>query len=164
MPDVWALDQIFPILPLQGLDQPPTRRVVLQDLTCDSDGCIDRYVEGEGVETTLPLPPAPVGEPCRLAIFLLGAYQEILGDMHNLFGDTAAVNVELSEEGGYRLVEPTQGDTVADLLRYVRFEPEDLRAAYRAKIAAADLDPERRAAWLAELEGGLEGYTYLEPG
>jgi len=164
MPDVWALDQIFPILPLQGLDQPPTRRAVLQDLTCDSDGCIDHYVEGEGVETTLPLPPAPVGEPCRLAIFLLGAYQEILGDMHNLFGDTAAVNVELSEEGGYRLVEPTRGDTVADLLRYVRFEPEDLRVAYRAKIAAADLDPERRAAWLAELEGGLEGYTYLEPG
>jgi arginine decarboxylase len=163
MPDVWALDQIFPILPLQGLDQPPTRRAVLQDLTCDSDGCIDRYVEGEGVETTLPLPPAPAGEPCRLAIFLLGAYQEILGDMHNLFGDTAAVNVELSEEGGYRLVEPTRGDTVADLLRYVRFEPEDLRVAYRAKIAAADLDPERRAAWLAELEGGLEGYTYLEP-
>jgi arginine decarboxylase len=164
MPDVWALDQIFPILPLQGLDQPPTRRAVLQDLTCDSDGCIDHYVEGEGVETTLPLPPAPVGEPCRLAIFLLGAYQEILGDMHNLFGDTAAVNVELTEEGGYRLVEPTRGNTVADLLRYVRFEPEDLRVAYRAKIAAADLDPERRAAWLAELEGGLEGYTYLEPG
>ncbi|HHW76783.1 MAG TPA: biosynthetic arginine decarboxylase, partial [Xanthomonadaceae bacterium] len=103
MPDVWALDQIFPILPLQGLTEPPTRRAVLQDLTCDSDGCIERYVDGEGVETTLPLPPWRADEPCLLGIFLLGAYQEILGDMHNLFGDTAAVNVELREDGGYRL-------------------------------------------------------------
>jgi arginine decarboxylase len=163
MPDVWALDQIFPILPLQGLDQPPTRRAVLQDLTCDSDGCIDRYVDGEGVETTLPLPPRQVGEPCRLGIFLLGAYQEILGDMHNLFGDTASVNVELSEDGGYRLVEPAHGDTVADLLRYVRFDPEDLRAVYRDRIAAAGLDPDQGIAYLRELDAGLDGYTYLEP-
>jgi arginine decarboxylase len=164
MPDVWALDQIFPILPLQGLDEPPTRRAVLQDLTCDSDGRIERYVDGEGIETTLPLPPWRTGEPCWLAIFLLGAYQEILGDMHNLFGDTAAVNVELTEDGGYRLVEPSRGDTVTDLLRYVGFEPEALRVAYREKIAAAGLDLERRTAWLAELEAGLDGYTYLEPG
>lgn len=163
MPDVWALDQIFPILPLQGLDQPPTRRVVLQDLTCDSDGCIERYVDGEGVETTLPLPPHRSGEPCLLGIFLLGAYQEILGDMHNLFGDTASVNVELTGDGGYRLIEPAHGDTVADLLRYVRFEPEDLRAAYREKIAAAELDLDQRTAYLRELEAGLDGYTYLEP-
>ncbi len=163
MPDVWALDQIFPILPLQGLTEPPTRRAVLQDLTCDSDGCIERYVDGEGVETTLPLPPWRADEPCLLGIFLLGAYQEILGDMHNLFGDTAAVNVELREDGGYRLGEPVHGDTVADLLRYVRFEPEALRAAYREKIAAAALEPGLRTAWLAELEAGLDGYTYLEP-
>ena len=163
MPDVWALDQIFPILPLQGLDQPPTRRAVLQDLTCDSDGCIERYVDGEGVETTLPLPPGRPGEPYLLGIFLLGAYQEILGDMHNLFGDTASVNVELTGEGGYRLVEPAHGDTVADLLRYVRFEPEALRAAYRDRIAAAGLDPDQRTAYLRELEAGLDGYTYLEP-
>ena len=163
MPDVWALDQIFPILPLQGLDQPPTRRAVLQDLTCDSDGCIERYVDGEGVETTLPLPPGRAGEPYLLGIFLLGAYQEILGDMHNLFGDTASVNVELTGEGGYRLVEPAHGDTVADLLRYVRFEPEALRAAYRDRIAAAGLDPDQRTAYLRELEAGLDGYTYLEP-
>ncbi len=163
MPDVWALEQIFPILPLQGLTEPPTSRAVLQDLTCDSDGCIERYVDGEGVETTLPLPPYRAGQPYLLGIFLLGAYQEILGDMHNLFGDTAAVNVELSEEGGYRLVEPTHGDTVADLLRYVRFEPEALLAAYREKIEAAELDHDRRTAYLAELAAGLNGYTYLEP-
>jgi arginine decarboxylase len=163
MPDVWALEQIFPILPLQGLLEPPTSRAVLQDLTCDSDGCIERYVDGEGVETTLPLPPYRAGQPYLLGIFLLGAYQEILGDMHNLFGDTAAVNVELNEGGGYRLVEPTRGDTVADLLRYVRFEPEALRVAYREKIEVANLDPDRRTAYLAELEAGLGGCTYLEP-
>ncbi|MDS4039784.1 MAG: biosynthetic arginine decarboxylase [Candidatus Competibacter sp.] len=163
MPDAWALDQIFPILPLRGLDEPPTSRSVLQDLTCDSDGCIQRYVDGEGVETTLPLPPWRIGEPYRLAIFLLGAYQEILGDMHNLFGDTAAVNVELTEDGGYRLVEPARGDTVTDLLRYVGFEPEALRVAYREKIATAGLDPEQQAVYLAELGTGLDGYTYLEP-
>ena len=163
MPDAWALDQIFPILPLQGLTKPPTCRAVLQDLTCDSDGCIERYVDGEGVETTLPLPPYRAGEPYLLGIFLLGAYQEILGDMHNLFGDTASVNVELGEDGGHRLVEPAHGDTVADLLRYVRFDPDTLRAAYREMIAAADLDSEQRAAYLAELDAGLDGYTYLEP-
>lgn len=161
-PDVWALDQIFPVLPLQGLQEAPARRAVLQDLTCDSDGCIGRYVDGEGVETTLPLPPAQGDQPYLLGIFLVGAYQEILGDMHNLFGDTAAINVELVEGGGYRLVEPSQGDTVADLLRYVRFEPEALRAAYREKIAAAALDPDRRERYLRELENGLGGYTYLE--
>lgn len=163
IPDVWALDQIFPILPLQGLDQPPTRRAVLQDLTCDSDGCIARYVDGEGVETTLPLPPERAGEPYRLGIFLVGAYQEILGDMHNLFGDTASVDVELSEDGGYHLVEVAHGDTVADLLRYVGFEPADLRAAYRSRIAAAGLDADQRTAYLRELDAGLDGYTYLEP-
>jgi arginine decarboxylase len=120
-------------------------------------------VDGDGVETTLPLPPYRAGEPYRLGIFLLGAYQEILGDMHNLFGDTASVNVELTGADGYQLVEPTHGDTVADLLRYVRFEPEGLRAAYRDKIAAAGLDPDQRAVYLRELDAGLDGYTYLEP-
>ena len=163
MPDVWALDQIFPILPLQGLDRLPSSRAMLQDLTCDSDGCIERYVDGEGLESTLPLPPYRTGEPYRLGIFLLGAYQEILGDMHNLFGDTAAVNVELSADGGYRLVEPTRGDTVADVLRYVRYEPAALLAACGEKITVADLDPERRAACLAELEAALANDTYLEP-
>ena len=162
MPDVWALDQIFPIMPLHRLDERPISRVVLQDLTCDSDGCIEYYVDGEGIETTLPLPPYRQGEPYLLGIFLLGAYQEILGDMHNLFGDTDAVNVELTEDGGYRLVEPEHGDTVADLLRYVRFEPESLLAAYRDKIAAASLSETQRNAYLADLEAGLRGYTYLE--
>jgi arginine decarboxylase len=163
MPDAWAIDQIFPVMPLQRLNEEPDRRAVIQDLTCDSDGRIDAYLDRQSIERTLPLHDLKFGDHYLIGIFLVGAYQEILGDMHNLFGDTAAVNVELTGDGGYRLVEPVPGDTVADLLRYVRFEPEALRAAYREKIAASDLDADRRTAWLAELEAGLEGYTYLEP-
>jgi arginine decarboxylase len=114
------------------------------------------------VQTTLPLPAYRQGEPYLLGIFLIGAYQEILGDMHNLFGDTNAVNVELTKENGYRLVEPQHGDTVADLLRYVHFEPEAMLNAYRQKIATVDLSDTQRNTYLAELEAGLKGYTYLE--
>jgi arginine decarboxylase len=161
-PDAWALDQIFPIMPLHRLDEHPTSRAILQDLTCDSDGRIQYYVGPEGVETTLPLPPYRTGESYLLGIFLVGAYQEILGDMHNLFGDTNAVNVELNAEGGYRLLEPEHGDTVAELLRYVHFKPEAMLAAYQAKIMAAKLSSAQCETYLAFLEAGLRGYTYLE--
>ncbi|HKJ09132.1 MAG TPA: biosynthetic arginine decarboxylase [Gammaproteobacteria bacterium] len=162
LPDVWAIDQIFPIVPLHRLDEPPTRRAVLQDLTCDSDGHVDRYVDANGVESTLPVHPYRRDETYLLGVFLVGAYQEILGDMHNLFGDTNALNVEVAEDGGYRLLEPEHGDTVDELLRYVHFEPDALRAAYRDKAARADLSDQQRAAYLDELEAGLTGYTYLE--
>ncbi len=162
MPDAWALDQVFPIMPLHRLQERPISRAILQDLTCDSDGSVEHYVDGEGVETTLPLPPYRTGEPYLLGFFLIGAYQEILGDMHNLFGDTNAVNVALSEDGSHRLSEPEHGDTVADLLRYVHFQPEAMLAAYRDKIAAADLGAAQRKVYLAALEAGLRGYTYLE--
>jgi arginine decarboxylase len=162
IPDVWAIEQIFPVVPLHRLDERPTRRGVIQDLTCDSDGRIDHYADGEGVETTLPLHEPRLGEPYLLGIFLVGAYQEILGDMHNLFGDTDAVNVELLPDGGHRLTQPVRGDTVESVLRYVHFDAEDLLGAYRARIDALPLDEERRQSFLAELEAGLRGYTYLE--
>jgi arginine decarboxylase len=162
IPDVWAIDQIFPIMPLHRLEEPPTRRAVLQDLTCDSDGHVDRYVDSEGVETSLPLHPLREGEPYLLGIFLVGAYQEILGDLHNLFGDTDSINVVLEPGGGHRLEQPERGDTVDELLRYVHFDPEALAAAYRAKVAAAGLDEALGERVLAELEHGLSGYTYLE--
>lgn len=162
IPDVWAIDQIFPIVPLHRLDERPDRRVVIQDLTCDSDGRIDHYVDREGVEATLPLHAIQPGKPYLLGIFMVGAYQEILGDMHNLFGDTDSVNVELLPDGSHRLTQPQRGDTVESVLRYVHFNAEDLLAAYRAKIAAAQFDAERREAALRELEEGLKGYTYLE--
>jgi arginine decarboxylase len=162
IPDVWAIDQIFPIMPLHRLDEPPTRRAVLQDLTCDSDGHVDRYVDSEGVETSLPLHPLREGEPYLLGIFLVGAYQEILGDLHNLFGDTDSINVVLEPGGGHRLEQPERGDTVDELLRYVHFDPQTLAAAYRAKVASAGLDEALGGRVLAELEHGLSGYTYLE--
>ena len=162
LPDVWAIDQIFPILPLHRLNEAPTRRGLLQDLTCDSDGCINAYVDGDGIESTLPLHDWDRDQPYLLGMFLVGAYQEILGDMHNLFGDTHSVNVALDGRGGYELSEPLLGDTVANMLHYVHFEAEDMLKALRAKIAAAGLDAETRRVYLSELEAGLSGYTYLE--
>lgn len=159
-PDVWALDQVFPVLPLQRLDEHPDRRVRLCDLTCDSDGRLDRYVDADGLDTTLPLHGLRDSERYRLGIFLVGAYQENLGDMHNLFGDTDAVNVELTDTG-WQLTEAERGDATDELLRYVHFEPDALRAAYRRKAQAAGLDGEARDACLALLEDGLGGYTYL---
>jgi arginine decarboxylase len=163
MPDHWAIDQIFPVLPLNRLNEAPTRRAVINDITCDSDGRMDLYVDGEGIESSLPLHAMKDGEPYLLGIFMVGAYQEILGDMHNLFGDTDSVHVELLPDGTHRLTQPRQGDTVGSVLRSVHFDAEDLIAAYRSKVeTAANLDASQRTAFLGELEAGIEGYTYLE--
>jgi arginine decarboxylase len=162
MPDVWAIDQIFPVAPLHRLDERPDRRGVIQDLTCDSDGCIEHYVDEHGVEPTLPLHRLREGEPYLLGFFLVGAYQEILGDMHNLFGDTDAVDVELDGVGGYRLVRPERGDSVDQLLSYVHFDPRDMLARYRRKLDAAGLAESEREQYFTELKAGLYGYTYLE--
>jgi arginine decarboxylase len=162
LPDVWAIEQIFPIVPLHRLDEAPSQRGVLQDITCDSDGRIDQYVDNEGIESSLPLHRFRKGEPYLLGIFLTGAYQEILGDMHNLFGDTNAVNVSLQEDGSYRLEQHQEGDTVDEVLRYVHFTPETLLAAYQRQIAQATLSPAQADAFLSELGAGMNGYTYLE--
>ncbi len=162
MPDVWGIDQVFPIVPLHRHDEVPDRRAILHDLTCDSDGHIEHYVDSAGIESSLPVHGVRDSEPYLLGIFLLGAYQEILGDMHNLFGDTDAVNVELTPAGGYRLLEPRHGDTVDELLRYVEFEPEQLMERYREKITQAELGDDERVSFLHLLEHGLKGYTYLE--
>ncbi|MCF6361937.1 MAG: biosynthetic arginine decarboxylase [Gammaproteobacteria bacterium] len=162
MPDVWAIEQVFPIVPLHRHDETPDRRGTLQDITCDSDGRIDRYVDGEGLESSLPLHAPRDGEPYWLGIFLLGAYQEILGDMHNLFGDTNAVDVHLDADGRHQLAHIQHGDTVAAVLRHVHFEPAWLLDSYRAQLAATTLPAQTQAAYLAELEAGLSGYTYLE--
>ena len=162
LPDVWGIDQVFPIMPLQRLNVRPERRAILHDLTCDSDGQVEYYVDSAGVETSLPVHAVRGDEHYLLGFFLVGAYQEILGDMHNLFGDTDAVNVELSADGSYRLVDARHGDTVDELLRYVEFEPKRLMARYREKITAAGLTGLERSTCLQALEGGLSGTTYLE--
>lgn len=162
LPDVWGIDQIFPVTPINGLNRPLNRRAVIQDITCDSDGRIDQYVDGQGIETTLPLPEEVPGEPLLMGFFMTGAYQEILGDMHNLFGDTHSVDVRLNAQGDYDIGTPITGDTVAKVLRYVNFEPDNLLADYRAKFVASSLSAETQAQLLGELKAGLEGYTYLE--
>jgi arginine decarboxylase len=162
MPDAWAIDQVFPVMPLQRLHEEPTRRGVIQDLTCDSDGRIDAYIDQQSLESTLRYHALHPGETYLIGIFLVGAYQEILGDMHNLFGDTHSVNVELDGQGGYRLLEPMHGDGADDMLRYVHIEPEELERAYRRKLLEANLPPERRKLFESELMAGLSSYTYLE--
>jgi arginine decarboxylase len=161
IPDVWAIDQVFPIVPIARLDEQPDRRGVIADLTCDSDGRIDTYVESETLDSSLPLHQPREGESYRLGIFLVGAYQETLGDIHNLFGDTDTANVRIDAEGGYTLERQRRGDTTDVMLDYVGYPLEFLREAYRARVEAAML-PVGEAMRLADaLEAGLTGYTYL---
>jgi arginine decarboxylase len=162
LPDVWGIDQIFPVMPVRGLNRPMNRRAVIQDITCDSDGRIDHYVDGQGIETTLPLPEEHPGEPLLMGFFMTGAYQEILGDMHNLFGDTHSVDVRLNATGQYDVTETVNGDTVARVLRYVNFDAATLMESYRDKLALSGLDSTLQQQLLGELADGLEGYTYLE--
>jgi arginine decarboxylase len=161
IPDSWAIDQIFPIVPIDGLEHAPERRGVIADLTCDSDGRIDQYVDAEGVDVSLPLHAPVPGRPYRLGIFLVGAYQEALGDIHNLFGDTDAVNVRMSDAGAFEFSHVRRGDTTDVMLDYVGYDLAALRAAYREKIAAAGLDATMAERVGAALEAGLTGYTYL---
>ena len=160
VPDVWAIDQIFPIMPLMRLDERPTRRGTLADLTCDSDGRIDAYVESGDLDVSLPLHELRPDEPYRLGIFLVGAYQETLGDIHNLFGDTDAVNVRIDGDG-WKLDGARRGDSADMLLDYVGYRTDDLRKTYREKIAAAGVTAAAAQRMEAALEAGLTGYTYL---
>ena len=163
LPDVWAIEQIFPILPLERMNEPLDHRVVVRDLTCDSDGRIDRYVDGDGLETTLPFPEPRAAGGDRIAFFLVGAYQEILGDMHNLFGDTDSVNVELDGPGRFHFSGSEHGDRARALLEHVHFDTASLRQAYTDKIAAAGITGEAAEDLLAQLDAGLAAYTYLGP-
>ena len=162
MPDAWAIGQVFPVMPLQRLAEEPMRRAVIQDLTCDSDGRIKDYIDHQSLETTLRLHATAPGEDYLIGMFLVGAYQEILGDMHNLFGDTHSVNVELDDHGGYQLVDPMHGDGVDDMLRYVHIDPEALERAFRKKLLEAQLPAEKRKLYESELVAGLNAYTYLD--
>ena len=161
LPDVWAIEQIFPIMPLSHLDQKPVRRAVLQDLTCDSDGRIDHYVDGQGIETSLPLPEC-AEKDLYLGFFMIGAYQEILGDLHNLFGDTDSVHVRLNAKGDYDISNQQAGESSAQVLRSVSFDQAYLTRAYQHQMQRAKLSAELKQEYLAYLEYGLQGYTYLE--
>lgn len=162
LPDAWAINHIFPIIPLSHLEQAPSRRAVLQDITCDSDGRIDCYLDGQGIESTLPLPAFQENQPYLLGIFLVGAYQEILGDMHNLFGDTASVNILLKPNGRYDIKDIKVGDVVKDVLRYVGFDHKLMINSYKKQMMNTNIPPKQAEDYLQELIVGLNGYTYLE--
>jgi arginine decarboxylase len=162
LPDAWAIDQLFPIMPVHRLDEEPLRRGTLQDVTCDSDGKIDRFVGDKNGRPSLELHDLREGEPYVLGMFLTGAYQEILGDLHNLFGDTNAVHIRLTPDG-YAVTDLVHGDTVTEVLNYVQFRASDLLATFRKKVGSARTISRQEAnMFIAEYVAGLEGYTYLE--
>jgi arginine decarboxylase len=165
MPDSWAIKQLFPIMPIHRLDEQPSRQAVLGDITCDSDGKVDQFIDRRDVKRTLPLHPFD-GNDYYLGAFLLGAYQEILGDLHNLFGDTNAVHVRLSEAGEVLLEHVIKGDTVREVLNYVQFSTDALVSQLRRDVETAvregRLTYEESGRLLRYYEEGLQGYTYLE--
>jgi arginine decarboxylase len=162
LPDSWAIDQLFPIMPIHRLNEEPTRRGTLQDITCDSDGKIDRFIGEKGGNPSLELHEWRDGEPYMLGVFLTGAYQEILGDLHNLFGDTNAVHIRLAGTG-YEITDLVHGDTVTEVLNYVQFRAADLLQTFRRKVTQVKHISRTDAnAFIADYVAGLEGYTYLE--
>jgi arginine decarboxylase len=163
-PDIWAIDQLFPIMPIHRLKDEPTVSCTLADLTCDSDGMVDRFIDIEDERHTLPVHEWKPGEPYYLGMFLNGAYQEILGDLHNLFGDTNAAHVRLAEDG-YEVTHVVKGDSVSEVLRYVQYNPEEMveqvrRQADRA-VRSGSLNNEQMRKLMSHYEESLRGYTYL---
>ncbi|MGR5238904.1 arginine decarboxylase [Vibrio alfacsensis] len=161
LPDAWGIDQVFPVLPLSGLGDVEERRAVMLDITCDSDGAIDNYVDGQGIESTLPVPAWSKDKPYLMGFFLVGAYQEILGDMHNLFGDTHSAVVNVDENGQFEISYINEGDSVEDMMRYVHIDVDAIRDNYK-QLVSERVEANEQAQILAELEQGLAGYTYLE--
>jgi len=165
MPDSWAIDQLFPIMPIHRLEEEPTCRGILADITCDSDGKIDRFIDRRDVKNVLELHEYKEKD-YLLAAFLVGAYQEILGDLHNLLGDTNAVHVTLDEDGQVSVDEIVEGDSVREVLSYVQYNPEELLRSMRKTVDRAlrdgKLSIDESRTLLRFYEQGLEGYTYLE--
>lgn len=165
LPDSWAIDQVFPIMPIQRLDEKPSRIATLQDVTCDSDGKIVHFVSPQGISDALPVHPLKNGEHYYIGVFLVGAYQEILGDLHNLFGDTNAVHISVNENG-HVLEQVIDGETVADVLDYVQYNPRklvrNLESWVTSSMKEGKITPEEGRQFLNNYKSGLYGYTYLE--
>ena len=166
LPDSWAIGQMFPVMPVHRLDECPTRQAILSDITCDSDGRIQTFIAPHGVKNTLDVHPLKEGEEYYLGVFLVGAYQETLGDLHNLLGDTNVVSIRVNEDGTYEFVRETPGDSVADILSYVEYDPrrivEDLRKLAESAVQEGHITPTERFALMQAFEDGMRGYTYYE--
>ncbi len=165
LPDHWAVKQLFPVMPIHRLLERPTQRAILSDLTCDSDGRVDRFIDLHDVKRALELHRLLPGQPYYLGVFLIGAYQEILGDLHNLFGDTNAIHIRLDDEHGYSVERVVEGDTVTEVLGYVQYDRRDLvrrvRAAAEQALRTGAIRVEESALLMRHYEGGLAGTTYL---
>ena len=166
LPDVWAIDQIHPIAPIQKHHDYPDKRVILNDITCDSDGIINKFVLKDGVSNTLPLHSIKEDEDYFLGVFYIGAYQETLGDLHNLFGDTNVVTIKLKENGGYQLLHEQEGDTISEVLSYVEYEPKDIINRFKRIVEDAvrsrDLSLSERKQLIQSFKESISGYTYFE--
>ena len=165
LPDAWAIDQVFPIMPIQRLDERPTKTCTIQDITCDSDGKIANFISYHDMTGALPVHHVKSGEKYYIGVFLVGAYQEILGDMHNLFGDTNEVHINVYKDS-YELDQLVDGETVAEVLDYVQYQPKKLvrnvETWVTASMKAGTISPEEGRNFLSTYRSGLYGYTYLE--
>ena len=165
LPDSWAIDQVFPIMPISRLDEKPSRRCTIQDITCDSDGKINLFVSPQGISHSLPVHAFKQNEHYYIGVFLVGAYQEILGDLHNLFGDTAAVHISVNKNG-YEIEQIIDGEPVADVLDYVEYSPKklvrNLETWVSASLKQGVITPEEGRQFLNNYRSGLYGITYLE--
>ncbi|WP_163708759.1 biosynthetic arginine decarboxylase [Mangrovibacterium lignilyticum] len=165
LPDSWAIDQLFPIMPIHRLDEKPTCSATLQDITCDSDGKIDNFISTRNISYALPVHSLKAKEPYYIGAFLVGAYQEILGDLHNLFGDTNAVHVSVDEKG-YNIDQVIDGETVAEVLDYVQYNPKKMvrmvETWVTTSVKSGKISAEEGKEFLSNYRSGLYGYTYLE--
>lgn len=164
LPDAWGINQIFPVMPIEDLDKPLTRRAVILDITCDSDGAIKQYLDDDDITSTMPFPEYEPHKPPLIGVFMVGAYQEILGNMHNLFGNTEALDVTIDNEGKVTVALSDEGSTVDDMLRYVLLDPSKLLHEFSAEVISNHnkLDEKTQRAFIEEFKAGLYGYTYLE--
>ena len=164
--DSWAIDQVFPIMPVHRLTEFPSCQGIISDITCDSDGRIDQFITPHGTKNTLDLHPLIDGEEYYLGVFLVGAYQETLGDLHNLLGDTNVVSVHINEDSSFEFVREIRGDSVADVLTYVEYEPrriiEDIRQLAENSVRCGRISPQERFRIMQAFEDGMRGYTYFE--
>jgi arginine decarboxylase len=166
LPDIWAIDQIFPVAPIHRLNERPERQAIIADITCDCDGKIDRFSSPEGMNRTLPLHAFKEDEEYYIGVFLVGAYQETLGDLHNLFGDTNVVSVRFNEDGTYDFADEIEGDSIADVLSYVEYQPHILKERFR-KIAERSvrdgkISGTERQEIMKSFSESMQGYTYYE--
>ncbi len=166
LPDIWAIDQVFPIMPIHRHQEAPSREAILADITCDCDGKIDEFIDQFGTRKTLPVHPLRDGEEYYLGVFLVGAYQETLGDLHNLFGDANVVTISLDGQGGFNIEHETEADSISEVMSYVEYDPRDCLDAFRKSVeralAAGQLNTKERRMMIAAYKDALAGHTYFD--